>query len=304
VSGTCSLQLRILVVAILLAAAIPAGANVVSSILITHVRPYDEYAPPIDDCDQLSTHTSADGWVDFEIYAFPASVGSPYGVDECNFQFTWPEEWYFDQGWYPIPHGGTGTVQVVDNHAWVDVTYPGCPTTQGDLFLLLKLSFWVGGYGELAPVDYSNGIGICYPWQWDIDYLPGYGAQAGVVCDYGYADCDETWGCRPDAQTPLLELQVNQGDTVVRSLDFVVYGTCHPVFAVTEPWMSIAVGQPNADDHYPVTLTVDTEGLALGDHEGYVSATDLGAACTLVALTVLDLTGVETMSWSRVKSLY
>jgi hypothetical protein len=299
-----SLQLRVLIAAILLIAASPAAANIATGILLTHVRPYDEYAPPIADCDQLSTHTSADGWVDFEIYAFPAFVGSPYGADECHFQFTWPAEWDFDQGWYPIPHGGTGTVNAVGNHAWVDLTYPGCPTTQGDLFLLLKLSFWVDGYGELAPVDYYSDISLCFPYNDTLYSMPGYGAQAGVVCDYGYADCDEYSHCQPDALTPLLELQVNQGDTVVRSLDFVVWGSCQPVFAVTEPWMSIAVGQPNADDHYPVTLTVNTEGLALGDHEGYVSATDHGAACSLIALTVLDLTGVQTTSWGRVKSLY
>jgi hypothetical protein len=305
VSRPNSLQLRILVLAILLAAAPPAVANpVIGCALFTHVQPYDQDAPPIVSCSELVTHVTDTGWVDFEIYAYQIIGPAPYGIDECSFEFTWPAEWYFDEGWYPIPHGGAGTVSVVGNHAWVDVAYPGCPTTPGDLFLLLRLSFWVEGYGELAPEDYDNSVHFCQPNWGGASYMLGYGAQAGVVCDYGYADCDETWGCQPDALSPLLELQVNQGDTAVRSLDFVVQGNCQPVFAVTEPWMSIAVGQPNADDHYPVTLTVNTAGLALGEHEGYVSATDHGAACTLVALTVLDLTGVETTSWSRIKSLY
>jgi hypothetical protein len=306
VSGKRSLQLRILVVAILLAVTGPAAANPVPyCILLTHVRPYDEYAPPIDDCYELSTHTTATGWVDFEIYAYSEFAAPSYGVNACHFQFTWPEEWDFDEGWYPIPHGGTGTVNVVGNQATVDATYPDCPTTPGELFLLLKLSFWVEGYGELAPVDYSGGIDICSGRSTMELMAAGYGAQAGVVCDYGYADCQGLHSCQPEALTPVLELQVNQGDTVQRTLVFEVPGNyCSVVFADTEAWMSLAVGEPNADDQYPVTLTVNTADLALGYHEGYVSARARGASCTLVALTVLDLTGVETTSWSRIKSLY
>jgi hypothetical protein len=274
--------------------------------LLTHVRPYDEYAPPIEDCSELVTHTSAGGWVDFEIYLYQYFDSPPYGADGCSFEFTWPAAWDFDEGYYPIPHDGWGSAQVVGNHAWVNVAYPGCPTTQGELFLLLRLSFWVDGYGELGPVTYGNNeVGLCYPSNMNLTYMPSYGAEAGVVCDYGYADCDENLSCQPEALTPLLELQVNLGETAQRTLLFEVPGqVCAPLFADTEAWMSVAVGQPNADHQYPVTLTVDASELALGSYEGYVSATDHGAACTLVALTVLDLTGIESASWSRIKSLY
>ena len=304
--GKNLLPVQSLVITILLVAAVPAAANPgYSGGLFTHVRPYDPYAEPIASCSELSLHTTATGWVDFEVYLYQEMGAPPYGVDECSFDFTWPDTWYFDQGWYPIPHGGTGTVDVVGNRASVDVTYPGCPTTQGDLFLLLRLSFWVEGYGELAVVD-NNWIGFCYPPGWyGLSYLPGFGGEAGVVCGYDYANCEGSSACQPEALTPLLELLVNQGETVERTLVFQSPGYgCSPDFAVTEPWMSIQVGEPNENHQYPVTLTVDTGELGLGYHEGFVSATDQGVACTLVALTVADLTGVETSSWGRIKSFY
>jgi hypothetical protein len=298
--------LLILAIAAGLAAAVPAVANpVIGGALFTHVRPYDPSAEPIQFCSELVTHTEASGWVDFEIYAYQTITEPPYGVNECYFQLTWPAAWFYDEGWYPIPHGGAGTVQVAGNQAWVALTFPGCPTTAGDFFLLLRLSFWVDGYGELAPVDYLDGISICSPYNTGADYLPAYGAEAGVACDYGYADCAETTACQPEAMNPLIELQVNHGQTAVRTLVFRVPGsTCTPSFAATEPWMSLVVGPPDDDDCYQVTLTVATSELGLGYHEGYVSATDHGAACTLVALTVLDLTGVESASWGRIKSFY
>lgn len=293
--------------ALLLAgAALPGEANpVLYPILLTHARPYDYYNQPIESCAELEAYTTASGWVDFEIYAFSMADPRPYGIDETRFQFTWPDTWYFDEGWYPIPHGGTGTVTVSGNHASVALSYPDCPTTAEDLFLLMRLSFWVEGYGALALVDGYSAIHVCTPYPgWDTT-LTSYGAEAGVVCDHHYANCEEDLICQPGATTPLLELLVNQGDTVTQPLVFTVPSSnCNPVFAVTEPWLSIVVGPHDPYMHYPVTLTVRTSDLELGDYEGYVSATTEGAACTLVRLTVLDLTGVETTSWSRIKSFY
>ena len=65
--------------------------------------------------------------------------------------------------------------------------------------------------------------------------------------------------------------------------------------------MSVDVGEPD-DCQYPITLDIDTGNLPPGEYTGWVKAEDQGAGCTRIVLTVLDLTGIERQSWSRIKT--
>lgn len=292
--------------AILLLTVAPAAANpVLEGSIHTHVQPYDEYAPILTDCSQLVQHITDEGWVDFDFYLYQRYTPPPYGVDSCEIHFTWPSDWFFDVGWYDYPHDGTGEIYIDGNQATVYITYPNCPTTQGELFLLMRCSFLVEGYGQVEPLDEVNFVDLC-PYG-GLSGFPGFGGEAGVVCEYDYVDCNLDHYCHPKAQTPLLQLQADMGEPLTAELLFDLCpqggSTCSPFFRGSEDWMNVSAGEVS-DCDYPVTLEIDTSTLAPGEYSGWVEAEDRGAGCTRVDLTVLDLTGVERQSWSLIKSLY
>ncbi len=291
--------------AILLLSSVPVLANPVSDGSIhTHVHSY-EYPtpPPITHCSQIVQHTAEEGWVDFDFYAYER-YGSPgFGVDACQITFSWPGDWYYDVYWYEFPNGGTGTIDVNGNQATAYITYPGCPTTDGELFLLLRCSFAVEGYGAIEPLEYGNWVNVCSGGSF-VD-IPSFGGEAGVDCEFDYVDCDLHHRCHPVAETPLLVLEADPGESLSELLQFEVCGSssnpCAPFFVGTEAWMSVDVGEPD-DCQYPITLDIDTGNLPPGEYTGWVKAEDQGAGCTRIVLTVLDLTGIERQSWSRIKT--
>ncbi len=293
---------------ILVMTVLPLAANPVEDgFMLTHVQPYNQDAPILLDCSQVDQYCPASGWVDFDFYVYLMYESPPYGVDACRIVFTWPAEWSFDVGWYDYPHSGTGDIDVYGNQATVEIMYPSCPSTAGELFLLMRCSFYVTSYGAVEILDYENLVDFCDPWGW-MSGLPSYGGEAGIVCEYDEVDCDLDHYCHPEAQTPLLTLQGDPGEPLSADLVFELcpasQGGCSLTFTGTEDWMSISVGEFEEGCNYPVTLEIDTSTLPPGDYSGWVEAEDLGAGCTRVDLTIRDMTGVDGSSWSLIKTLY
>jgi len=299
-----------LALALLWTLALPgvAGANPLpEAAVFVHVQPPDPGAPPLTSCAEIQQYTSATGELEFDLYlkCFICEPGMP--LSAVSVEFDWDPDWTWLG--YELPAGATGTVTVNGAQASAELSWPDCPPLADDVTLLLRCFLAVTGTGDFgmagAPVVANVG---CPPMMQLFGWVVA--ARAGVVCAYCWTACDFSDVCCPSTPTTLLTLAVPQGEPIVETLDYHVWGGMWPCpleVSGSEAWMGVDA-ESTGEGSYLVTLTVDTSLLEPGHYSGWVRGESEGVACTRVELELLLPTGVASglpdPSWSRIKTFY
>lgn len=177
----------------------------------THVAAADSWSwPEVTSCDDLVEWTTLRGAVQFVLYAELRVEDPPYGFDYFDGEVDWPDTWTLTD--YEIADGGYGSVSVAGNEASVELHWSNCQIGTGELVPLLRFFFDVPEYGRFH-VGSHNWLEVCAPDDYATQY-DGFGASAGVVCGYWVSGCPTNSSyCSPEALQPVLELQVQQGET-------------------------------------------------------------------------------------------
>jgi hypothetical protein len=165
----------------------------------------------------------------------------------------------------------------------------------------------VSGYGELLPLDATvNG------W-W---FAPVSG-QAGVDVCYCYMSC-ASWdhACGTILNPELLEFSLLPGQSSqapVHAQMRWIWQTgqyCPASFESDRPWLGVQVLSQDEEEAH-LLVTVDTDGLSEGMHEGHMIAVSECRDCVAVRLTVQPITAVpdqgpQTLrqNWGRIKNAY
>jgi len=288
------------------------------SAMFTHIQvpnpAFCENAPPMT-CDQIVQYTEATGLLEFDLFLWSYFTGDRFHAVRVT--ATWPVSWGVVEA--SLCNGAHGTIQVQGNRAVVDASWlPDCPTLETGVALVGRVVLDVTGHGTF---DYSYTEPRCVTWNcppngYTDDLAALVGGTAGVVCDYCYADCRFQTLCRPELTPAVLNIEIPRGLSDQYAIEAFTYfwdEPCSPSFLGTESWMSLAVEQVDWMRHR-LTLTVDTQGIEVGEHAGWVIGQEDCRGCTRVNLTVTDSQGIEepdeptppgaTTTWGEVKSLY
>jgi hypothetical protein len=267
-------------------------------------------------CEQIVQYTEATGRLEFDLFFWSFLWGEHF--DAARLSVVWPSAWGFVEA--GVCGGAHGSVDVQGNRATVNASWlPDCPTFGAAAILAARIVLDVTGPGSLEydyyqPNDFTLG---CPPQEQPFVPLEALaGAQAGVECDYCYQDCDFDYLCHPRLTPSTLDIAVPQGLSDQFTIQVIAYGDwdpCAPSFSATENWMGLEV-EMLSEYEYLLTLTVDTQGLALGEYSGWVKGEAECRGCTRVNLTVADSQGIEEpsedppreapKSWGGIKSLY
>jgi hypothetical protein len=300
-----------LALAVLWALALPGGASanpLPEAAVFVHVQPPAPGSPPLGGCDQIVQHTSATGELEFDLYlkCFVCEPGMP--LSAASVEFDWDPDWTWLG--YELPEGATGSVSVNGAQASAELSWPDCPPLEAEVTLLLRCFLAVTGTGDFGMAGAPTVVEVgCPPPGTQISgwVLP---ARAGVVCAYCWTDCAFGDVCCPSTPTTLLTLAVPQGEPIVETLDYHVWGGMWPCpleASGSEAWMGVSA-ESTGEGSYQVTLSVDTGSLAPGHYAGWVRGESDGVACTRVELEVLLPTGVPAgpldPSWGAVKAYY
>jgi hypothetical protein len=298
----------------------PVAANPIpDSAVFTHVQPPNPtFCDRVStmDCEQIVQYTEAIGQLEFDIFLWPVFYTGEE-VEALQFTATWPTSWGFVEG--SLCNGAEGSINVQGNLAAVSASWlPECPTMGTDAFLVARIVLDVTGHGEFT-YRYDLGCGV----TWGCNEYPPFplgalvGAEAGIECDYCYTDCGFQMTCHPQLSPATLDVDVPQGLSDQYTIQATVYSyeyPCTPSFSGTESWMSLAVEQIDWDI-YSLTLTVDTQGMELGEYSGWVIGQDDCRGCTRVNLTVTSSQGIaepgdeaappgDATTWGQIKTLY
>lgn len=300
-----------LALAVLWTLALPGAASanpLPEAAVFVHVQQPDPGSPPLGECDQIVQYTSATGELEFDLYlkCFVCEPGVP--LWGASVEFEWDSDWTWLG--YELPEGATGSVAVNGDQALAQISWPDCPPLEAEVTLLLRCFLAVTGSGDfgMAGAPTMAEIG-CPPssTQFFGLVLP---ARAGMVCAYCWTACDFGHVCCPSTPTPLLTLAVPQGEPILETLNYNVWGGTWPCpleASGSEAWMGVSTVS-TGEGTYQVTLNVDTSTLAPGHYTGWVRGESEGVACTRVELDVLLPTGVSAgsldPSWGGVKAYY
>lgn len=272
------------------------------ALIFIHVQPADYGAPPaITTCAEIVQYTTDEGELEFDLYMKVFAPYGEFGIQEFEVSVEWPAAWTY--GGYHVPFEGISDIDVNGNGATVTCfTYP-CEVNTNEVILLCRIFLDVDGVGQLEGHYPASSITLCPdPNVLEPFMVPG---MAGVVCDYGFEDCDFDYLCRPHTDTHVLNLEIPMGETVSEEIMYHIYSplTCDQTTVGTEDWMEVSVEAVSYND-YIVTLVVDTEDMDPGDYGGWVRMESDGAACTWIDLTVMPLIGLDRTSWGEIKARY
>ena len=296
------------------------GANPLPpSAIFTHVQPpnptFCDQAPSMT-CDQIVQYTEATGQLEFDLFLWAYFAGDRFNAVRVT--ATWPTSWGFVGA--SLCNGAHGSIDVQGNRAVVDASWlPDCPTLDTGVSLVARIVLDVTGYGEFN-YNYTEPRRVtwgCPPSEHTEDLATLVEARAGVECDYCYADCGFQMLCHPQLTPATLDVEVPRGLSDQYTIQAIVYSwedPCTPSFTGTESWMSLGVEQIDWAT-YLLTLTVDTQGMEMGEYSGWVIGEDDCRGCTRVNLTVTSSQGIEEpadpgpepgvpKTWGGVKTLY
>jgi hypothetical protein len=317
------LGLPVFLALLLVGAALPAGANPLpSNAIFTHVQtPSPSFCSqglPFT-CEQIVQHTEATGQLEFDIFLWSMMGGMGYSFDAVRVTAQWPASWGFVDA--DFCGGADGSLDVQGNRLVVDATWlPDCPVLGTGVYPIARIVLDVTGHGELTylytePNDMTWG---CPPDEYQEGLGALIGAEAGVECDYCYEACDFDMMCVPHLTPTTLTVEVPRGLTDHYTIDAVVpsyEAPCSADFFPTASWMAVEAQQMDWEN-YRLTLTVNAQGLELGEYSGWVIGQADCRGCCRVNLTVTDSQGIpdeqpadgspsgDVTSWGAVKNLY
>jgi hypothetical protein len=303
----------------LAAAALPAGANPLPATgIFTHVQaPNPSFcAPHPFTCEQIVQYTEATGQLEFDLFFWSFMSGSVFDAVQVTAQ--WPASWGFVDA--DFCNGADGTLDVQGNQLAVNATWlPDCPVLETGVYHFARIVLDVTGHGELS-YSYTQPHSVmwgCPPGEHAETLGALVGAEAGVECDYCFEQCDFDMQCIPRLTPTTLAVEVPRGLTDHYTIDAVVpsyEAPCQAEFHPSANWMTVATRQIDSEN-YRLTLTVNTEGLELGEYSGWVIGQADCRGCCRVNLTVTDSQGIPDgpadgtppaapVSWGAVKNLY
>lgn len=269
----------------------PAGANPVPpSALYVHAQPEDpDHCAPasVGSCEDLQQQISDMGYVEFIVY-LQRGDADPEPISSLDFTLEWGYQWY------PIRVESCTNAIFTYQADYLDVDlhfeWPDCPSFPA-FQPICKLVCWVGDEGCLQMTG-TPVIGWgCPPQAWE-EYPVAASAEAGVTCDYS---CVLSCGyynpsCRTYLSQSLSSFVLPQGEMGQDLLQAELHdyhSWCTVDFDATAPWITLDVTQ-TSQTTYDILMTVDTAGLAVGQHEAWVRATSVNRDCCHVYVTVTE----------------
>ncbi len=307
----------------------PGDANPLpGEVLLVHIQPVDPDfcdEPTITTCEEIVQHTAAAGQLEFDVFSYPLAW-LPYAPDEIGLtsfagEISWPAEWNLVSA--EICNGGEGSIETNGpNQLTMDAEWPDCPGMNLDKPVLpvARIVLDVTVEGELRVE--TSGCSVGCPDSGTYSCWPDTGiGRAGGECGWCARECGMGWPCRLYHFAEILEIEVEEGASVMQSIDATAGLNCPPypmaIGETSDEWLGVDIIWQNGYD-CTIDVTADAGDLGQGVYQGWVRSVLECATCTPVIVTVLppaqgipedqptvDSRGLKVEdSWGRIKALY
>lgn len=254
-------------------------------------------APPVAHCAEIVQYTEATGPLEFDLFAYPWAFAGWQTLYSVSVDLQWPVSWSL-LDWELCP-GPEATIECGPSHALLHFVWPDCPAVpENGLVLLGHWLFDVDAHGVLWAEPTEGGIVMgCPPMVEEAWGVPGR-AEAGVVCDYCYNQCNLNSPCEPHFPASTLDVELAPGRTCIVPLDLALSGwgeeglCCYETQLVSEePWLSgwVECADPSQGT---ACVSLDATQLSPGIYEGTLAAIADCVGCLAVTLTVAQAQGV------------